>query len=137
MRRLAALYSASIAALLLPALAHTASGAAPAAAARVRASTSPPIRAIELAYEILSANLQIPDGAASFLLVTPCARCAPQSLAIDGHSQFILNGKSITLTELHHRLGAHADWQVTALYTPRELRLTRLLVKSRLLVNSR
>ena len=75
--------------------------------------------------------MHLPDGAASFVLIEPCARCATQSLSIDSHSQFFLDGRNVPLAVLRQRLSTNARWRVSAIYTPGDLRLTRLRASQR------
>ena len=103
-------------------------GKSPSAANKARAPDRFPIHAIELAYELSPLQMRLPDAGASFMLLQPCAKCATQSLAIDGKSQFLLNNVAMPLAELRRQLGTGSNWSATALYIPGELRLTRLLV---------
>ncbi len=124
-----ALAAALLTGALAPALAAT-PASTPTRASKARGPDRFPIHAVELAFEVSPAQLSLPDAGASFMLVQPCAKCASQSLAIDARSQFFLNDVSLPLAELRRRLGNRSNWSATALYTPGELRLTRLLVVS-------
>lgn len=111
-----------------PSAAATAANSSRTAATKARSAARLPIHAVELAFELTPAQLTWPDAGASFMLVQPCAKCATQSLSIDAQSRFFLNDVALPLAELRRRIGSRGNWSATALYTPGELRLTRLLV---------
>jgi hypothetical protein len=99
----------------------------PAAAAAPRPGTLGPIKAIEQAIETTALSVSLPGAAAGALIVTPCAGCAPLSLAAGPATLWLLGSRPARFADVRAALASAPRTQLLVVYRSRTHELVRLV----------
>ena len=79
----------------------------------VSAQESNPFITVVEANEAPVKSLVLPLNSTSSLVMTPCPGCPPKSYTTTAQTQYIINGKSVTLGELRTAIAGKPDLIVT------------------------
>jgi hypothetical protein len=69
-------------------------------AAFVAQAQLPPATVMEASLETNGNAVRFPASSSGSVLVQGCPQCVEQSLRLDAHSQFFINGQAVTLAKL-------------------------------------
>lgn len=84
------------------------------------------LRATHDSVEAHAADLVLPSGPLSTLVVTPCRGCSPLSLLATGRTQYLVGRQQVTLEELRREVGRRPDAIVVVIWDRQTRELYRV-----------
>jgi len=86
----------------------------------------PPVSVVEASIETAGSGVHFPSTLSGKLIVQGCPQCVDQALQLDAHTQFYLNGRSITFAQLSSAALGAADKSLTVHYRLKDKVVTRV-----------
>ncbi|MFO7275950.1 MAG: hypothetical protein DIU56_002855 [Pseudomonadota bacterium] len=88
------------------------------------------LRATHDSVEARAADVMLPSGPLSTLVVTPCRGCSPMSLLATGRTQYLVGRQPATLEELRHEVRRRPDSVVVVIWNRQTRELFRVRVSA-------
>jgi hypothetical protein len=85
----------------------------------------------EVAAEVTPAQIVLPSSANGILVVTRCAKCAPESLVAGASTKWLIGKESVDLVAMRTHLAANPKTPVAVFYTSDRRELKRVHAPAR------
>jgi hypothetical protein len=86
----------------------------------------PPATVMEASVETNGAGARFPTSSSGAVIVQGCPQCVDQSLRLDSHTQFFINGQATTLAKLASAALGGTDKPLTIHYRLKDKVVTRV-----------